>query len=668
MGQTACKNGICQVWEKASDASRNSAIVFIKPHAVNIPVHDLVQNTLKKRGVSIVSSGRIDAETIDRKGLIDIHYGAIAARALKIRPCDLVVQPGPKADFEKLFGIPWESALAQQLVFNARDAARKLGIEPLKLSEECGKTKRGVDQLKFGGGFYVAKVRGIYVVNGFYEGMRAKFTAPGTCIQYFEVEWDPASLPWDKFRGEVIGATNPKEAAAGSMRNTIFQQWEALGLREQPDTGDNAVHASASPFEGLAEKANWLSAEVSEDPLGKALSAAGLGQGMIKEWMQDPAVFFEGKRQSLFDLLEDLDSEACVGKARDIRAQQTNSAIVFVKPHAVNQSVQDLVRKKLEDCGISIVHSGRIDAGTIDEKGLIDTHYGAIAARALRMLPTDLVVQAGPKADFKRLFGVSWDAAVERGLVCNARDAAAKLGMTPLQLSEECSKTRRGVDQLKFGGGFYVARLRLDQLRRGGGGGHVAKEGSTRSTRSYEEGHYVFVVNGFYEGMRAKFTAPGSCIQFYQVEWDSSVLPWEKFRGEVVGATNPREAAEGSIRNTIFKQWKSLGLAAEPDTGDNAVHASAGAFEGLAERANWLAADVAGDPFGEALIRAGIPADTIGAWMGDPAVLFDGRRQSLFDLLEDLDSGPCLQRATAVVEQQKMPDGSSKIAPLEQGA
>jgi len=41
------------------------------------------------------------------------------------------------------------------------------------------------------------------------------------------------------------------------------------------------------------------------------------------------------------------------------------------------------------------------------------------------VLPTDLVVQAGPKADFKRLFGVSWDAAVERGLVCNARDAAA---------------------------------------------------------------------------------------------------------------------------------------------------------------------------------------------------------------------------------------------------
>jgi len=647
MGQNACKQGLCQVWENGSGAPKNSAIVFIKPHAVNTAVQDLVQTTLKKRGLRILSSGRIDAETIDQKGLIDIHYGAIAARALKIKPCDLVVQPGPKADFEKLFGIKWESALAKELVFNAKDAASKLGIQPLELSEECGKTKRGVDQLKFGGGFYVAKMRGIYVVNGFYEGMRAKFTAPGTCIQYFEVEWDPASLPWEKFRGEVVGATNPKEAAAGSMRNTIFQQWKELGLSAEPDTGDNAVHASASPFEGLAEKANWLSRDVSEDPLGRALSAAGLGQGTIEKWMQDPAVFFEGKKQSLFDLLEDLDSEACVEKARDISAQQTNSAIVFIKPHAVSQAVQDLVQKQLEERGISIVHSGRIDAETIDEKGLIDTHYGAIAARAMKVLPSDLVVQAGPKADFKKLFGLSWDSALEKGLVYNARDAAVKLEKTPLQLSEACDKTKRGVDQLKFGGGFYVARLRR--------GHFMAKEDT-------------FVVNGFYEGMRAKFTAPGGCIQFYQVEWDSSALPWEKFRGEVIGATNPKEAAEGSLRNTIFKQWKALGLTKEPDTGDNAVHASAGAFEGLAERANWLAADVSRDPFGEALVRAGIPADTIAAWMGDPAVLFDGKKQSLFDLLEDLDSSTCMQKAAAIVEQQKAPGDSGESAPLEQGA
>jgi len=133
-------------------------------------------------------------------------------------------------------------------------------------------------------------------------------------------------------------------------------------------------------------------------------------------------------------------------------------------------------------------------------------------------------------------------------------------------------------------------------------------------------------------------------------------------RGEVIGATNPQGAAEGSIRNTIYKQWESLGLAAEPDTGDNAVHASASAFEGLAERANWLAKDVSGDPFGEALVRTGLPADTIGAWMQDPGVLFGGKRQSLFDLLEDLDSGPCLQKAADIFGQQEAPKESRHMA------
>lgn len=42
-------------------------------------------------------------------------------------------------------------------------------------------------------------------------------------------------------------------------------KWSDLGLKAQPDTGDNGVHASASPFEALAERSNWLRASVSKD-------------------------------------------------------------------------------------------------------------------------------------------------------------------------------------------------------------------------------------------------------------------------------------------------------------------------------------------------------------------------------------------------------------------
>ena len=40
------------------------------------------------------------------------------------------------------------------------------------------------------------------------------------------------------------------------------------GLKAQPDTGDNGVHASASPLEALAERSNWLRASVSKDAFG----------------------------------------------------------------------------------------------------------------------------------------------------------------------------------------------------------------------------------------------------------------------------------------------------------------------------------------------------------------------------------------------------------------
>lgn len=49
-----------------------------------------------------------------------------------------------------------------------------------------------------------------------------------------------------------------------------------------PTTGENGVHASASPLEGLAERANWLKADVTADVFGKALLAQGISAETIK--------------------------------------------------------------------------------------------------------------------------------------------------------------------------------------------------------------------------------------------------------------------------------------------------------------------------------------------------------------------------------------------------
>ena len=60
------------------------------------------------------------------------------------------------------------------------------------------------------------------------------------------------------FVRQVLGPTDPAKAPEGSLRGMMNAQWEALGLAAAPNTTDNGVHASASPFEGLAERMNWL--------------------------------------------------------------------------------------------------------------------------------------------------------------------------------------------------------------------------------------------------------------------------------------------------------------------------------------------------------------------------------------------------------------------------
>ena len=63
-------------------------------------------------------------------------------------------------------------------------------------------------------------------------------------------------------------------------------------------------------------------------------------------------------------------------------ACRLNRAFVFVKPNAANApEAIDLVRTRLMSAGIDIVEEGALLAKTIDEKQLIDTHYGAIASK-----------------------------------------------------------------------------------------------------------------------------------------------------------------------------------------------------------------------------------------------------------------------------------------------
>jgi hypothetical protein len=287
----------------------NSAFVFIKPHAATDAVEALTREVLESHNIQILSSGEITGPVIDDKKLIDQHYYSIASKATLKKAHEL---PVPADQFQEKFGISWQEACDSGAALNALDACAKLGVDAEGLNNLWQGAKNANQIVKFGGGFYCGKIEGdIFVFNAFFMEMRSKFVQPDAKIKYFTVQWNSDDLKWEDFRGKVLGPTDPATAPTDSIRGQVLAKWQELGLASEPNTGDNGVHASASPFEGLAERINWLGVQVSEDSFGKRLLDAGISEETIHEWSVDPQVTWGGNTASLFDSLEDTDAGAC---------------------------------------------------------------------------------------------------------------------------------------------------------------------------------------------------------------------------------------------------------------------------------------------------------------------------------------------------------------------
>jgi len=337
---------------------KNSAFVFIKPHAVTDKVKELVKEVFEKNEITIAKEGSIEAEEIDKKKKIDQHYYAIASKATILTPDKLAV---PKDKFKDKFGLDWDEVLKDGKALNAADACTKFEIDSAALDKMWGECKKADNLVKFGGGFYCGKLEKdgkgpFYVFNGFFMSMRSKFVEPGASIYYYVVEWDP-KLAWGDFRGKVLGPTDPATAPADSLRGAILARWKDLGLKSEPNTGDNGVHASASPFEALSERVNWLGNRIDRDPFGKVLLKAGITVSTIRDWCKDPQVTFGPlpMTKSLFDTLEDTDSDWCAALCQMI----AGASLKPKKPTGEEAELEKLkaqveMYKELEQAAIAI--------------------------------------------------------------------------------------------------------------------------------------------------------------------------------------------------------------------------------------------------------------------------------------------------------------------------
>ena len=170
----------------------------------------LFQDNCAKNGITIVADGRVNAEDIDKRQFIDVHYGAIAKRAVLQKPAELNVTEKAQSDFESTYGMTWTKAIEDNLVLNATDSAARLNLDANGLEKVWRALEKdgGQAPLKFGGGFYCGKFKDdageFFSINAFYLNMRAVYTTPPAEIHFFSVTWPEAKLSWADFRGKVL--------------------------------------------------------------------------------------------------------------------------------------------------------------------------------------------------------------------------------------------------------------------------------------------------------------------------------------------------------------------------------------------------------------------------------------------------------------------------------
>ena len=321
----------------------NTAFMFIKPHANTQQTREFVRETIldqinpfDDQYGRIVLEYDINSEKNKNGVLIDKQYNTLARYAAGVRGVLSAKSKIKAGKFKKTFGENLEKVLAEKRIYNALEALSACACTPALLHElwvqaENFEPRSMKKVAMFGKDYYCANLlihgKNVYVINGFYMAMREPYVTEGNSIHAFVIQWDASSLDWQDFREKVIGATDPSVAEKGSLRQLVYEKYDELGLEERPNTMNNAIHASASPLEALAEQCIWLGHEVQAVDYGRFLLGRGIPQSVILDWCHDFEVKVPTKSsvepieriedyhyETSFELVENMNSKECGDK------------------------------------------------------------------------------------------------------------------------------------------------------------------------------------------------------------------------------------------------------------------------------------------------------------------------------------------------------------------
>jgi hypothetical protein len=282
--------------------SINQAVVFTKPlHHIDI---DLTPEQLNHRaheflaasGFEIVYCKKVTGPELADREIIRQHYLMYS----KASYGDFSITDEGRKKFQAAFGKEWDAEVRARRIMGNPQLLEAKAIDV----DELFRRWNAAPVQKVQAGLLMAPLDGLdcYCINAFYPAMESNFYNPKTCINYYVVEFDPAQVSWQRFRKQVLGATNAAKADPESFRGQLYAKYKV----EFPGR-DNFVHGSAGPLEGLVERSiHEFDFDMATNPVGKYLLNLGVTLERFKEWKARKSIAELG---AFFDATEEKNTD-----------------------------------------------------------------------------------------------------------------------------------------------------------------------------------------------------------------------------------------------------------------------------------------------------------------------------------------------------------------------
>lgn len=228
-----------------------------------------------------------------------------------------------------------------------------------------------------------------------------------------------------------------------------------------------------------------------------------------------------------------------------------NEFLFFIKPEILVKSdkiqldkILELIEMKIEAFGFNIHNIKILSANYLEQHNIIAQHYGVINKIASNAVAN---MSEGAKEKFKEITGKSINEVKVLG-------GSEFIEQYPHFNAYSLDFLWQNLENKKLAGGTYFEPIKVDD-------------------------EIIYVINGFHPRQLKHFTEAGRSIVVMTL---SSDISWTEARSNFIGATNPTNANQGSLRREFLDNKEALGLA-EVSQGVNGVHLSAGPIEALIE-------------------------------------------------------------------------------------